>query len=57
METARNADVREKIADDYFSGMIPIALPAEYEFVRNNSFRDREFTLEGMVSTMRENVR
>ena len=55
METARNADVREKIADDYFSGMIPFALPAEYEFVRNNSFR--EFTLEGMVSTMRENVR
>ncbi|CAN0290502.1 unnamed protein product, partial [Scytosiphon promiscuus] len=55
METARNRlyEMGEQITDGYFSDMILTALPPEYEFVRNTSFRDREFTLEDIMSTMR----
>lgn len=55
MEAARNRlyEMREQITDEYFSEMILTALPPEYKFVRNTSFRDREFTLEDIMSTMR----
>ena len=43
----------EQITDGSFSDMILTALPPEYEFVQNTSFRGCEFTLEDITSTMR----
>ena len=55
LQTARNRlyEMGEQITHGYSSDVILTALPPVYEFVRNTSFRDREFTLESTMSTMR----
>ena len=53
METARDRlhDMGEHISPDRFSDLILNALTPDYNFVRDTSFRDREFGL-GVVCTL-----
>ena len=55
METARDRlhDMGEHISPDLFGDLILNALPSDCNFGRNTSFRDREFGVEDIKSTMR----
>ena len=55
METARDRlhDMGEHISPDLFGDLILNALPSDCNFGRYTSFRDREFRVEDIKSTMR----
>ena len=55
METARDRlhDMGEHITPERFGDLLLNALTPDYNFVRNTSFRDRDFGLEDIKSTMR----
>ena len=55
METTRDRlhDMGEHITPKRFGDMILVALTADYEFIRQTSFRDRDFGLDDIKSIMR----